>query len=262
MVRHSRLGKVCRRECRADERHTIDQQHDIAGLYRQYGTRNYRPGPFCDSRHFERPERFGCAGSVIRDRWYCFGRILRDSFNIIRNICHHSLGSLSRRISGNNEYPNSWLDSCGHCCSYRSGSLFRNTSAKFRAVLKGTWSAFKACFTGIGDMAKQVFGAIGDLIKACFNLDSAGISAALAKLKAGFSNYGKQIGRAFNEAYEAEMSASEKDPKSPKINPRAARIMPGRQFLRLKPQRLIPQGQPFGCVRNRDGNRQRQRRQN
>lgn len=88
------------------------------------------------------------------------------------------------------------------------GVHFWNTSAKFRAVLKGTWAAFKACFTGIGDMAKQVFGAIGDLIKACFKLDGDGISAALAKLKAGFSDYGKQIGQAFNEAYDAEIAAS------------------------------------------------------
>lgn len=90
------------------------------------------------------------------------------------------------------------------------GTYFWNTSAKFRAVLKGTWAAFKACFTGIGDLAKQVFGAIGDLIKAAFSLDAAGISNALAKLKAGFSDYGKQIGQAFNEAYDAEMSEAAK----------------------------------------------------
>lgn len=90
------------------------------------------------------------------------------------------------------------------------GVYFWNTSAKFRAVLKGTWAAFKAMFTGIGQLAKQVFGAIGDLLKACFSLDAAGISTALNKLKAGFSDYGKQIGQAFNEAYEAEMSEAAK----------------------------------------------------
>lgn len=90
------------------------------------------------------------------------------------------------------------------------GAYFWNSSAKFRAVLKGTWAAFKACFTGIGEMAKQVFGAIGDLIKAAFSLDAGGISAALNRLKAGFSDYGKRTGRAFNEAYEAEMSEAAK----------------------------------------------------
>lgn len=90
------------------------------------------------------------------------------------------------------------------------GVYFWNTSAKFRAVLKGTWAAFKACFTGIGELAKNVFGAIGDLIKAAFNLDAGGISAALKKLKSGFSDYGKQIGQAFNEAYDAEMSEAAK----------------------------------------------------
>lgn len=90
------------------------------------------------------------------------------------------------------------------------GVYFWNTSAKFRAVLKGTWAAFKAMFTGIAQLAKQVFGAIGDLLKACFSLDGAGISTALNKLKAGFSDYGKQIGQAFSEAYEAEMSEAAK----------------------------------------------------
>lgn len=91
------------------------------------------------------------------------------------------------------------------------GVYFWNTSAKFRAVLKGTWAAFKACFTGIGDMAKSVFGAIGDLIKAAFSLDANGISAALGKLKAGFSDYGKQIGQAFSEAYNEEMANAQKE---------------------------------------------------
>ncbi len=97
------------------------------------------------------------------------------------------------------------------------GVYFWNTSAKFRAVLKGTWAAFKACFTGIGHLAKQVFGAIGDLIKAAFSLDAAGISNALAKLKAGFSDYGKQIGQSFNKAYDAEMSEAAKKEAADKV---------------------------------------------
>ncbi len=91
------------------------------------------------------------------------------------------------------------------------GVYFWNTSAKFRAVLKGLWASFKTVFTGIGELAKQVFGAIGDLLKACFNLDSAGISKALDKLKGGFSEYGKQVGAAFNSAYDEEMAAAAKE---------------------------------------------------
>lgn len=90
------------------------------------------------------------------------------------------------------------------------GAYFWNTSAKFRAVLKGTWAAFKACFAGIGELAKNTFGAIGDLIKAAFKLDGAGIDAALNKLKSTYSDYGKKIGQAFNEAYDAEMTESAK----------------------------------------------------
>lgn len=90
------------------------------------------------------------------------------------------------------------------------GAYFWNTSAKFRATLKGMWAAFKVCFSGIGELAKNTFGAIGDLIRAAFRLDAAGISDAVAKLKSGFSDYGRQIGQAFSSAYNAEITESAK----------------------------------------------------
>ena len=102
------------------------------------------------------------------------------------------------------------------------GVYFWNTSVKFRAVLKGTWAAFKAVFTNIGEMASKVFSAIGDLIKSAFSLNGAGIDAALKRLKSGFSDYGKAVGQAFNEAYQSEMAASEKDPKKPKNSPKGS----------------------------------------
>ena len=107
------------------------------------------------------------------------------------------------------------------------GVYFWNTSAKFRAVLKGTWASFKAMFTGIAELAKQVFGAIGDLLKACFHLDGAGISAALNKLKAGFSDYGKQIGSAFKTAYDEEMAASAQEVKKKKEQKPTQAAIPG-----------------------------------
>ena len=41
-------------------------------------------------------------------------------------------------------------------------------------------------------------------------MDASGISAALNKLKAGYADYGKQVGQAFNKAYDAEMAESAK----------------------------------------------------
>lgn len=90
------------------------------------------------------------------------------------------------------------------------GVYFWNTSVKFRAVLKGLWAAFKTVFTGIGLLAKQTFGAVGDLIKAAFKLDAGGISAALDRLKGTYSDFGKKVGQAFSEAYNAEIKAGEK----------------------------------------------------
>ncbi len=132
------------------------------------------------------------------------------------------------------------------------GAYFWNTSAKFRAVLKGTWAAFKAFFTGISELAKQTFGAIGDLIKAAFNLDSTGISTALNKLKAGFSDYGKQIGSAFNEAYDAEMSEAAKkeaaEKSKNKIGKKAAPNSPSAAVPEVTVPRVDPTGGSLGTA--------------
>lgn len=126
------------------------------------------------------------------------------------------------------------------------GAYFWNTSAKFRAVLKGTWAAFKAFFTGISELAKQTFGAIGDLIKAAFNLDSTGISTALNKLKAGFSDYGKQIGSAFNEAYDAEMSEAAKKEAAEKSKNKSGKKAAPNSPSAAVPEVTVPRVDPTG----------------
>lgn len=126
------------------------------------------------------------------------------------------------------------------------GAYFWNTSAKFRAVLKGTWAAFKAFFTGISELAKQTFGAIGDLIKAAFNLDSTGISTALNKLKAGFSDYGKQIGSAFNEAYDAEMSEAAKKEAAEKSKNKSGKKAAPNSLSAAVPEVTVPRVDPTG----------------
>lgn len=90
------------------------------------------------------------------------------------------------------------------------GVYFWSTSAKFRATLKGLGASFVAVFKGIWDLAKNVFGSIGDLIKAAFSLDGQGIKDAINRLKGGFSEFGTNVGKAFNDAYNAEMAASKK----------------------------------------------------
>lgn len=94
------------------------------------------------------------------------------------------------------------------------GVYFWDTSAKFRATLKGLWAAFKAVFSNIWEMAKTVFSGIGDLIKAAFSLDGDGISAAISKMTGAFSKFGKETGNAFKEAYDQEMKESAEAEKS------------------------------------------------
>lgn len=96
------------------------------------------------------------------------------------------------------------------------GVYFWNTSAKFRATLKGLGASFVAVFKGIWDLAKNVFGSIGDLIKAAFSLDGQGIKDAINRLKGGFSEFGTNVGKAFNDAYNAEMAASKKSEEAKK----------------------------------------------
>ena len=88
------------------------------------------------------------------------------------------------------------------------GIYFWNTSAKFRATLKGLWASFKAVFSNIWDLAKEVFGSISDLIKAAFSLDGDGISAAISKMTGAFSKFGKETSNAFQEAYDQEIKDS------------------------------------------------------
>lgn len=90
------------------------------------------------------------------------------------------------------------------------GVYFWNTSAKFRAILKGLAAAFVAALKGIWNLAKNVFGSIGDLIKAAFSLDAKGIDDAINRLKGGFSDFGADVSKAFKEAYDAEIEASKK----------------------------------------------------
>lgn len=105
------------------------------------------------------------------------------------------------------------------------GVYFWNTSAKFRATLKGLGASFVATFKGIWDLAKNVFGGIGDLIKASFSFDAQGIKDAINRLKGGFTEFGTNVGKAFNDAYNAEMAASKKaeeTKKKGKPDPNAA----------------------------------------
>lgn len=103
------------------------------------------------------------------------------------------------------------------------GIYFWNTSATFRAVLKGLWAAFKTFFTAIGQQALATFSALGELIKAAFKLDGDGITKALGRLKNTFSDFGKQIGQAFNNAYNEEISSNARTVQKKSKNANAAK---------------------------------------
>lgn len=90
-------------------------------------------------------------------------------------------------------------------------AYFWNTSAEFRAVLKGVWAYVTTIFSEIWEVAKNVFGGIADLIKAAFSLDAEAMSKAINKLKGGFKDFGSAAGKAYEEAYNAEIKKSKEE---------------------------------------------------
>lgn len=95
-------------------------------------------------------------------------------------------------------------------------AYFWNTSAEFRAVLKGVWAYTTTIFSEIWEVAKNVFGSIGDLIKAAFSLDADAMSKAINKLKGGFKDFGSAAGKAYEEAYNVEIKKSNEEEKKKK----------------------------------------------
>ena len=92
------------------------------------------------------------------------------------------------------------------------------SSVTFRAVLKGIGAAFVATFRNIWQLAVNVFGGIADLIKAVFSLDAVGIKSALNRLKGGFTEFGTNVGKAFNDAYSGEMARAMKEKRNKENN--------------------------------------------
>lgn len=81
------------------------------------------------------------------------------------------------------------------------GNVGRATLSLLRFATAGIWSGIKA----LGAFLLSLVTTGG--ASATF----AGITAALNKLKGAYSSYGKEVGKAFNDAYTAEMKAGEKE---------------------------------------------------
>jgi Phage-related protein len=120
-------------------------------------------------------------------------------------------------------------------------AYFWNTSAKFRAVIKGSWAYVKNIVVEIWNTIKNVFSAIGDIIHSAITLDFSGVKAAAKRLSSTFTDFGKQSAQAYTKAYNEEMARSGKSaPKttkssSPKQSQRQSITQP-LQPLELKTQ--------------------------
>ena len=85
-------------------------------------------------------------------------------------------------------------------------AYFWDTSAKFRGVIKGIGAFFVAIFKGMWEVAKEVLGGIASAIWKCVSFQWDEVGDELSRIGNAFSNYGKAAGKAFSDAYNAEVN--------------------------------------------------------
>lgn len=90
-------------------------------------------------------------------------------------------------------------------------AYFWNTSAKFRAVVKGSWAYVVSITKEAWGVLKKIFGALADMIKAAVKLDFKGVKEAAKGFTNVFKDFGKQSAQAYNDAYNEEMAKSKKE---------------------------------------------------
>lgn len=89
-------------------------------------------------------------------------------------------------------------------------AYFWNTSAKFRATVKGSWAYVVSITKEAWEVLKKIFSALGDMIKAAVTLDFNGVKAAAKKLTTTFADFGRKSAKAYNDAYNEEIEKSKK----------------------------------------------------
>lgn len=95
-------------------------------------------------------------------------------------------------------------------------AYFWNTSAKFRAVVKGSWAYVVSITKEAWGVLKKIFGALADMIKAAVKLDFKGVKEAAKGFTNVFKDFGKQSAQAYNDAYNEEMAKSKKEEEAKK----------------------------------------------
>lgn len=90
-------------------------------------------------------------------------------------------------------------------------AYFWNTSAKFRAVIKGSWAYVVSITKEAWEVLKGIFTALGDMIKAAVHLDFDGVKEAAKGFVGVFEDFGKQSAEAYEKAYNEEIEKSKKE---------------------------------------------------
>ncbi len=93
-------------------------------------------------------------------------------------------------------------------------AYFWNTSAKFRATIKGSWAYVVSICQEAWGVIKKIFSSIADMIKAAIHLDFKGVKEAAKGFTNVFADFGKKSAEAYNKAYDEEIAKSKKKEQS------------------------------------------------
>lgn len=99
------------------------------------------------------------------------------------------------------------------------GVYLWNTSATFRAVLKGCWAVIKEFVANVKNLFLNVFGGIGKLLLGIFTFDWEKVKEGVSQIGSSVSDTFGKSRDAFRTAYDAEMKASAKAPAETKKAP-------------------------------------------
>ena len=96
-------------------------------------------------------------------------------------------------------------------------AYFWNTSAKFRAIVKGSWAYVVSITKEAWGVIKKIFVSIAEAIEGVITFNPKKVLKATKGIVGAFKDFGKQSAKAYKDAYDKEIEKSKKEEKKEKV---------------------------------------------
>lgn len=96
-------------------------------------------------------------------------------------------------------------------------AYFWNTSAKFRAIVKGSWAYVVSITKEAWGVIKKIFVSIAEAIEGVITFNPKKVLKATKGIVGVFKDFGKQSAKAYKDAYDKEIEKSKKEEKKEKM---------------------------------------------